>query len=262
MIRKLVVVAAAIAMPVTAATAISAGVSPGVAGAKTPNPTPITCDTTGSVTFTTPGLSEDGQVSATAKTGTTVAKFQSVGDTACNGGNVVTVDLTGKNNKCNVALESIDLPVFGETAPQWTEPPGCTGHAKDYYYDLAWGFAGGDKGGGASSIVSELKKGIAFKDTGVSYTLIPTSATAIDPGGTCGASAVGFQINGTVKKTAGTFSDLVCLTTDTGTGTTDVFGTDLTDLVLATANKIDSGSDSTVISSAGVGSPSALTISD
>lgn len=268
MIRKMVVAAAAVAMCVSGIGVLTTFVGSGVAGAKSPTVVGITCDSTGSVNFVSPGLTVDGTTSGVGKDSTTKATLDS-SNLDCNGNGVsnspVVVSITTKNTKCDVALTDDDLPTLGEQPPRWTEPPSCpTGKPakKTYYDDLAWSFAGS----GASDIVTALKKGIPFDDSGTALTLIPTSSTAVDPNGACGGStSSGFDIKGTIKKATGaSFSDLVCLTTDTGTDTSNVFTTDLTDEVLASSKNFnsDAPADATsiVITSAGVGSPTALTI--
>jgi hypothetical protein len=253
MIRKAVVTAAAVTMSVSGMGALATFVGSGVAGAKAPVVTPITCDTTGSVAFASPGISEDGTVSSAAKTTATTTLTSS--DPGCNNNVPVVTNITAKTTKCSVPLPDDNLPILGETAPKFSEPPGCTTDPKGKYYDLAWSFAGS----GANTILAALKKGFAFNDSGVALTLIPTAGSAVDPSGACGGSTTsGFELSGTVKKTTATWSLLGCLTTDTG-GTSGVFTTDLEAQVLATAGLTGDVSD--VISATAVGSPSVLTIS-
>jgi hypothetical protein len=122
--------------------------------------------------------------------------------------------------------------------------------AKDpNFYDNAGGFISG----GTTNILNSLSKGIKTTDNGAAITLLPNAGMSIQ-GAPCGSNGVGFQLSGTVKASVSglTFTDNVCLTTDTGTNTTDDFGTDLVDAAF--------GGDQ-IITSAGIGGPSTLTIS-
>ena len=86
---------------------------------------------------------------------------------------------------------------------------------------------------GASNLQKALKKGTITLD-GVGFPFKTSSATSVN-GGPCGSEA-GFQISGSVKNKAyayTSYSLLVCLGGDTGTGTTGAF---LNDITTAIAN--------------------------
>ena len=235
MIRKLVTIAAAIAIPVSAVTALGAVIGTGVAGAKGSPPTAISCTQTGSVAFAKPGESHGGTLTkkSSEKSKTTIT----AAGTGCS---TKTLKLT------------ITTPTTACAGASSPAPVCSTGDvAKDpNFYDNAGGFISG----GTSDILSSLSKGIKTTDNGTAITLLPTAASAIDPGGSCGAAGVGFALSGTVSAkgvTGFTFADNVCLTGDTGPNTTNDF---LTDLAGA-----DGGGDQ-IITSAIIGSPSTLTI--
>ena len=62
MIRKMFVIAAAVAMPAAAVAGVSAIGGAGIASAKALPPVPTTCALTGTVTFAKPGLSYNGSI--------------------------------------------------------------------------------------------------------------------------------------------------------------------------------------------------------
>ena len=66
MIRKMITIAAAIAIPVSAVTALGAVVGSGVASAKALPPTSITCAQTGSAVLPKPGLTNGGTLTKKA----------------------------------------------------------------------------------------------------------------------------------------------------------------------------------------------------
>ena len=201
MIKKLLMVAAAIAMPATAVAGIA--VTSGVAGAKAPVVLPTTCAVTGSVTFPAPGLSQIGAVEASSKSTTTASSSASGG-------------CTGTNSQTIVSKSTVKCKSQPTTAP-------CTS-TEGYVYDTDGSFAAG-----TANLAKAVKKGLAVTDNGVALTLVPTAGTGVSlvlPGSVCGSNA-GFQLTGTVKKATDTFTATVCLTTDTGTNTSGTFITDL-----------------------------------
>lgn len=236
MIRKLLVVAAAIAIPVSTLTALGAAVGTGVAGAKTPTVVPITCTTSGTIDFATGGLSVNG-VYTTNKIGTTTANIDSTG-TGCDSP-VTAQPITSKNSKCKVPVSptsgTIDNGLIPVTEP-FATPPGCVANEVPpknkligYYYGLAWNYATG----GGTTIATALKHGITYNDSGTTLTLVvtPGGTTTVDPGGACGADA-GFQLTGLVKKTVDTYTLRVCLSTDTGSNVAGNFVADIVHMVL------------------------------
>ncbi len=221
MIKKMLMVAAAIAMPVTAVAGVA--VTSGVAGAKAPVVTPTTCAITGSVTFPAPGLSKIGSVEASSKSST-------ASTTTASGG------CTGTNTETIVSKSTVKCKTQPTTAP-------CTS-TSGYVYDTESGFATS-----VPALAKAVKKGLVVTDAGVSLTLVPTPSTGVSeilPGSTCGSN-VGFLLSGTVKKATNTFTATVCLTTDTGTGTSGSFITDLATGAGTIASAAIGGPDSTIV---------------
>lgn len=202
MIRKMLMVAAAIAMPV-GMTAAGVVITSGVAGAKAPVVAPTTCTVTGTVTFPAPGLSKLGSVGTSSKSTT-------ASTTTATGG------CTGTNSESILSKSTVKCKSQPTTAP-------CTSTA-GYVYDTEGGFATS-----VPALAKAVKKGLVVVDNGVSLTLVPTPTTGVSeilPGHACGGD-VGFQLTGSVKKATDTFVANVCLTTDTGPGTSGTFLTDL-----------------------------------
>jgi hypothetical protein len=213
MIRKILVVAAAIAIPVTTITAIGAVVGTGVAGARAQPPTPITCVQTGTVTFAKPGLSYDASLSkkSTAETQSTTSGTG-----------------TGCSTKANKLKIISDTTPCSQMSP--TPPTVCsTGDvAKDpNYYDAATQYASGST---LTDLENALANGIATEDNGTKVTLEYGSAAVSS---TCTAS-LGFTLSGNVYEHGAPISpqplqytDNICLVGDGGANTTGSFETDL-----------------------------------
>ncbi len=214
MIRKLLMVAAAAAMPVGM---IAVGtVTAGTAGAKPPPPPspPLTCAIGGTINFASPGISTNGAVAPvgikTSSTTTSAISFSPC--TTLNGhssGSVAPLTITSKDTKC---AKTANTPV-----------PGCM-KGQDYY-DTAGQFAGT----GPAAIQKALKKLTLVVD-GLVFAGKTGSSALVTPGGACGSEG-GFQLNGTVKSkpyTYATDSFLACLGTDTGTNTTGNAVADIT----------------------------------
>jgi hypothetical protein len=196
MIRKLLLVAAAIAMPM-GAVAVTGIATAGVAGAAT------TCTVSATVTFAAPGISKPGSVTA-AKSSTTTTSATTFGG-GCTGGSGPN-NITSKNTKCDK-----------HTAGQPASNPACT--PGNYGYGSWSNFTTG----GTTSIQKSLKK-FTFTLNGTTFKTKTTSASIILPGASnpCGTNEVGFQIVGTVtspKADKGQASTLnACLGAITGTG--------------------------------------------
>ena len=212
MIRKMLVIAAAVAMPAAALAGVTAVGSSAIATAKTPLES-VNCALTGTVTFAKPGLSSGGTL--TNKT----VEDSSTAVTPSGGCGTTTI-------KEKIATPTTLCP-YPTTTP--TACTGVTALSKDkYYYDTDSSFASA----GVSSIVASLStKGIKAKDNGNSVTLKvgdtgDQTASSVLPGGVCGSDA-GFQLTGDTSKTGLTYVLNVCLTTDTGTGTTGSFLADV-----------------------------------
>jgi hypothetical protein len=248
MIRRMLVIAAAIAIPVSSLTALGAVVDSGVAGAKAPVITTISCALSGNIQFAAApvggsglgGLSVNGNFGAAAKTDTDVTTINSTG-TGCQATPKVQ-DITNKATKCAVAVTPATATIdsLPASAP-FTTPPGCTNAAvppkyklKGYYYGLAWDYATG----ASSSLATALKKGIDVTDNGVPVVLLvtPTSVSTVLPGAACGSDA-GFQVSGNIKKEASgpgepNYTFLVCLAGDSGPGTSNNFVADVATMAL------------------------------
>jgi hypothetical protein len=201
MIRKLLLVAAAIAMPVSVV-----AVTGVAAYAKTPVPPDpaVTCTVSGSVNFAPPGISQNGAVSA-SKTSTTTTSATTFGGAGCSGGSGPNT-ITSKSTKCDK-----------HTAGQPSSNPACT--PGNYGYGSWSNFVSG----GTTSIQKALKK-LNFTIGAIAYQTKTTGASEILPGASnpCGSNEVGFQIVGTVKapkNDKGQTSTLnACLGAITGTG--------------------------------------------
>jgi hypothetical protein len=253
MIRKMLVIAAAIAIPVSTLTALGAVVGTGVAGAKAPVVDPISCTTSGTIDFASGGLSVNG-VFTTNKTGTTTANILSAG-TGCDSP-VTAQPITSKNDKCKVPVSptssTIDNGLIPVTEPFSISPP-CVANEvapkfkpTGYYYGLAWSYATG----GGTTIATALKHGIVYDDNGVNLTLevTPAGTTTIDPGGACGSSDAGFQLTGLVKKTTtDNYTLRVCLSTDTGSNVSGSFVTDIAHMVVSPSSYLTTEVDTAVV---------------
>lgn len=199
MIRKLAVIAAAVAMPASLV-AVVAGVGGGVAAASSPNG-PVTCTVSATVDFAKPGISNAGSVS-TKSSSTTEAKDEVLGGSGCTG--------TGTTLK----IKSASILCTGTGMP--SSNPACfTGSKKEYGYD-SWN---NYETSGASSL-SSLKL-LKFTINGIKYEIDDLSGTAVG----CADSEVGFSLTGTVKSPKadkGQSADLTaCLGSVTGTGLTE-----------------------------------------
>jgi hypothetical protein len=220
MIRKLLVVAAAAAIPMSMVAVGAIGSSPAFAGKTVLPSPPISCSVSGTVTFAPPGISHNGSVgtgkTSTTNTSTITFAGPSCGPNATNsGGSTPPRMITSKSSKC---AKTPDSPV-----------PGCV--KGDTYFDTASSYVTT----GASTLQKALKKGTITLD-GVGFPFKTSSAVSVD-GGACGAEA-GFQISGSVKNKAyayTTYSMLVCLGGDTGTGTTGAFLNDITTAIASSS---------------------------
>jgi hypothetical protein len=125
--------------------------------------------------------------------------------------------------------------------------------AKDpYYYDTGGSYA--------TSGLTALEAALAAKPIKATVDSIATDLvfvsasevypTALGGSGLCGASDAGFDVTGNVQVkdvNVGTYTELACLSSDTGVGTSGSFLTDL-------------GSSTALIQTAVVGGDSSLTI--
>jgi len=194
MIRKLLVIAAAIAMPVSAVTVIGGS---SIAGAGTPLPPDpaVNCAVSSTVTFAPPGISVNGVVT-TSKTSTTTTSGTSVVG-PCTGTGGPPLNITSKNLKCGKVA---DTPV-----------PGCV---KGSTYFNSWS---GFIAQGTTAVAKDTKK-LTINVNGITYSIKGTGATVA---ATCG-SEVGYTITGAVKAPKNdkgqTVNLTACLGAVTGTG--------------------------------------------
>jgi|HubBroStandDraft_6_1064221.scaffolds.fasta_scaffold17290_2 hypothetical protein len=199
MVRKMLVVAAAIAMPMSAVAVV--GATGGVAGAVVGPPDPaVTCTISATVTFAPPGISSNGQVGTGVKSTQTTVSSETLGGAGCVGSSSIN-PITAKTVKC----------VKGQPGQPSTNP-GCNGVKGTEGWD-SWGdFAST----GTATILKSTKK-LNFTINGIPYQTKNTSAAAIG----CPGGEVGFQISGTIKapKNDKGQTDVLtaCLGTVTGT---------------------------------------------
>ena len=240
MIRKMLVVAAAVAMPAAAMAGVSAIGGAGIASAKALPPVPTTCTLTGTVTFAKPGLSYNGTLTnktvETTKTAITPSGL-------C-GTKAIKSKINSTPSPC--ATDPSPAPACGLASAKTL--------AKDpYFYDTASSLATS----GVSQIVTSLGGGIPAVNNGTKVTLQVTApgTSSILPGGACG-SDIGFHLSGAVTNGGANVSSYVlniCLTGDSGTGTTGGFFADY----LAAAG----GNTGVTIATATLGAASSLTFS-
>jgi hypothetical protein len=206
MIRKLLTVAAAAAVPISAVAAAGV-VGTSQAGAATvPVLTPATCHLTGTINFMAPGISLVGTATASKTTVTT----SSTTITSCSGGGTIggggALVITTKNTKCVLPVTS-------------SEPSNC---AKGL--DVSNSGSGLASPTTTKSIEKAIKKlPVTLTEGGVTYNVKHKATGVSNPiGGVCTNGAtqeVGFAITGTAKtspKSTGlTAIDLtVCLGVD------------------------------------------------
>jgi len=185
MIRKLLLVAAAIAMPVSAgAVALVSTATPAAAAAT------INCHVGGTITFASPGLTHNG-VATTATTSTTTVTKEvfTKGSTATCSGTGTSLSIKSANTSCSAS---------GET----TTVPACTGNPTEFGYDSFDSYASE----GVSSIKADVTT-IKFKVNSVSYTSTTGSAASDVKIVSCATSATygsesGYEITGKISAPA------------------------------------------------------------
>jgi hypothetical protein len=173
MIRKMLVIAAAIAMPVSviAVTGVTAGAKVVVP----PDPA-VTCSVSATVNFASPGISTPGSVQA-GKTTTTNTTSESFGG-GCTG--------TAPPNM----IASSGVKCTGVGTP--SSNTACPGKKPTMYGYGSWQ---NFEDTGTASIQKALKK-LNFTINGIAYSA-KTTASAQIVGGVCGSEA-GFQVSGTI----------------------------------------------------------------
>jgi hypothetical protein len=204
MIRKMLVIAAAIAMPVSV---VGVAVAGGTASAVvTPPNGPVTCSVTATVDFAAPGLSTPGSVS-TSKTSDTTTNAETFGG-GCTG------------SAPNETIVSKSIKCTGAGTP--SSNTACPGKKPTMYGYGSWQ---NFENSGVSSIQKALKT-LTFTINGITYTSKTTSAATL-VGSPCvdgSNTQAGFQIKGTVSAPKNDKGELVtlnaCLGATTGTGIT------------------------------------------
>jgi len=226
MIRKMLVLAAAVAMPAAAMAGASAVTGAGIASAKALPPVATTCTLTGSVTFAAPGLALNGALGKKATVSSSSALTAS--GTGCGAGTSGSTAV--KSKIVSTATDCLTAP-----APA---PAGCAlATSKVHYlYDTTGSLATS----GVPGIVASLSKGIKLADNGNKVTgTVTLAGTAAVVGGACGYDTsaitptfplgtpnIGFSISGNTNVTGLTYSVVLCITGDTGTSTTNHFSVD------------------------------------
>ncbi len=180
------------------------------------------CTVGGTVTFKTPGLSAGGSLTSAASVTTKSATTPT--GTNC----------SGLPLKVTIASATTPCPVDGSGVPLSTDPSACLAQKngvyaitlKPNYYNTDASFA--------SSGLTDLQAALQAKPLkttvgGISVSLAYGSAAEVLPGGVCG-SDLGFHLTGNMlygTTAVGTYTDNVCISSDTGTNTSGNFLADL-----------------------------------
>jgi hypothetical protein len=210
MIRKLLMVGAAAAIPLGAVAFASA---PASAAKAPPPPSPtLNCSAAGTVSFAPPGISFYGTASPSKTSTTTTSGLTFAGSGCGSGGSEPANTILAKSTlKCN-------KKIAGEDANGNTVPSCVSG---DRVYDQASGFAST----GTATLQKALKK-LTLTVNGITFAAKTTSTSIAS----CSGGEFGFALSGTVKAkpfTYSTFALTACLGSDTGPGTTGSFGADI-----------------------------------
>jgi len=208
MLRKMLLIASAIAIPL-GATAVTTGITAvaesGTAGA---TPLAITCKvTSGTVSFASPGLSTNGsfQAAPTSTSTTTSVKYKCTPPAASVVGTTKPLAIVTPATQCTAA----NVPV-----------PGCV--VGQYNYSNEGSFASN-----AGTLWSEIGT-LSIKIGTVNYKATLQSSTLAT---TCVAGEAGFNLKGKLSAPTAhageTMKLTVCLSGDSGPGTTGNFVSDL-----------------------------------
>ncbi len=209
------------------------------------NATTITCSAGGTLTFESPGLSAGGALSSA----TTVKSSLAITPTGSGcSGLAIKESIPTATALCQ---QTAGVPDPGDPAACLASKTSRSGTTysiatKPYYYDTTAQY-------NATSL-SDLQAALAVKPLkttvdNVAVVLAYGTASQVAPGGVCG-SDTGFDLTGNAQVkglTVATYADTLCLSGDTGTGTTDIFSNDL-------------ASPTAVIATATIGGSSSLTI--
>ncbi|HVB92910.1 MAG TPA: hypothetical protein VND67_01220 [Acidimicrobiales bacterium] len=231
MLRKMLLIAAAVAMPMGVIAAGVVGAGPASAKAIVFSGPPITCAFTGQVNFAPPGLSGAGSITPnkTSTTTTSGLTYQS-----CTGGTGAAgpfsaggLAIVTKNTKC----------------PKIAVPP-STCAKPNYISDQASGLASPAT---LASLGKSVKK-LPVTIQGFTFKIKPATTSIIS----CPGGESGFGISGTAKSkpksTYTSFTITVCLGSDFGGATTGNFVGDLSAGVTVPGVNIDPATSSISIS--------------
>ena len=177
---KLLLVAAAVVMPVSAGAVTLVATAPTAGAAAT-----INCHVAGTITFASPGLTHNGKVTtATTSTTNVSAETYTKGSTTCSGTGPALAIKTA-NTKCNAS---------GAT----TTIPACVRHPTEYGYDSFDSYA---KTGVSS--VKAFTKTVKFTINKVAYTSTTCTASSCVAVHTCPTSKTygseaGYELKGNI----------------------------------------------------------------
>jgi hypothetical protein len=190
------------------------------------------------VNFAAPGLSYLGTIgkkSTSSISATSTFTGTGCGPKATPTTSTLALKITSAATNCNTVV---------------SPPAGCSQEtAKDFYLtDTAASFAGS----GVSSIVASLSKGIKLIDNGNKVVgNVTVGGTSLVVAGVCGTGNAGFQLTGSTNVTGLTYDVLLCITSDTGPGTSGQLGVD--------AIAASGGNEGITIATGGFGGASLLT---
>jgi hypothetical protein len=226
MIKKILIAVAMTTMTIGTVTAAGV-VSSGVAGAATP--TSISCTLSGGGSFVAPGISAGGALTnkSSLKATDTISTFTGAGcPTAAQSVSVVSAttpcpQTAGVPNSGDPSACLASSVVKGNTVYAIAKDPD--------YYDTSGGYV--------ISGLNDLQTGLQAKPIkstidGIAVVETVNSVSAVEPasGGLCGSTYAGFDIAGDVQVKAlniGTYTQVECLTSDTGTNVTGNLATDI-----------------------------------
>jgi len=236
MIRKMLVVAGAVALTATAFTAIASVSDSSTAGA-VKTYTTQSCAGTGSVTFVAPGLSYGGTLGkkSIVKSISSVTATGTGCGSGASGATTLTNKLPTSATQCNPAAANYVAPI-----PPATLPDACLAWTAKLPY--AYSNANNLASAGVSTIVTALqakppkaydngnKVALVIGDAcGATYPAGPcsgvTQGTESVVLGACG-STIGFHLFGPTAVAGLTYDLLICLVSDTGPATTGAFFAD------------------------------------
>ncbi|HUA96372.1 MAG TPA: hypothetical protein VMB82_12705, partial [Acidimicrobiales bacterium] len=170
MIRKLLVIAAAVAMPATMLAGVTAISGPSIATAKAYPPVTETCAETGTVKFNKPGLSYDGNYTNKTTSTTQAEVVPAATDPSCSV-KPIKQKITVANDTC-ASTESTPGDPSTSTVGACQTEPGKFLTTKPYYDNTSGDF----ESAGGSDLASALVNGINTSDNGTKINLAYGSA--------------------------------------------------------------------------------------